>query len=64
MAKGTAEVLRGRETQEEFDERFRETDGAMIQRVMAPLMGRRGIIVLTTRRTIATSTSRISPRRN
>ena len=46
LAKGTAEVLRGRETQEEFDQRFRETDGAMVQRVMAPLMGRRGIIVI------------------
>jgi type III restriction enzyme len=45
LAKGTAEVLRGRDSQEEFDERFRETDGQMIQRVMAPLMGRRGIIV-------------------
>ncbi len=46
MAKGTAEVLRGRESEEEFDERFRETDGQMIHRVMAPLMGRRGIIVI------------------
>jgi type III restriction enzyme len=46
IAKGTAEVIRGRETQEDFDERFRETEGAMVQRVMAPLMGRRGIIVI------------------
>jgi type III restriction enzyme len=46
LAKGTAEVLRGRETQEEFDERFCETDGQMVQRVMASLMGRRGIIVI------------------
>ena len=46
LAKGAAEVLRGRESEDEFDERFRETDGQMVQRVMAPLMGRRGIIVL------------------
>ncbi|MEQ1716792.1 MAG: DEAD/DEAH box helicase family protein, partial [Hyphomicrobium sp.] len=46
LAKGTAEVLRGRETVEEFDERFRETDGQMVQRVMGSLMGRRGIIVM------------------
>jgi type III restriction enzyme len=46
LAKGTAEVLRGRESEDEFDQRFRETDGQMVQRVMAPLMGRRGIIVL------------------
>ena len=46
IAKGTAEVIRGREAQEDFDERFRETEGAMVQRVMAPLMGRRGIIVI------------------
>jgi type III restriction enzyme len=46
LAPGTAEVLRGREDEDEFDARFRETDGAMIQRVMQPLMGRRGIIVI------------------
>ena len=46
LAKGTAEVLRGRETEEEFNERFRETDGQMVQRVMGSLMGRRGIIVI------------------
>ena len=46
LAKGTGEVLRGRETQEEFDERFRETDGQMVQRVMAPLMGRGGDIIV------------------
>jgi type III restriction enzyme len=46
LARGTADVLRGRESEEEFDARFRETDGAMIQRVMASLMGRRGIIVI------------------
>lgn len=45
LAKGTAEVLRGRESEEEFEERFRETDGQMVQRVMGALMGRRGIIV-------------------
>ena len=43
---GNADVLRGREDEEAFDARFRETDGAMIQRVMSPLMGRRGIIVI------------------
>jgi type III restriction enzyme len=46
LAKGTAEVLRGRESGEEFDDRFRETDGAMVQRVAKGLMGRRGIIVI------------------
>jgi type III restriction enzyme len=45
IAKGTAEVLRGRESQAAFEDRFKETEGQMIQRVMAPLMGRRGIIV-------------------
>jgi hypothetical protein len=34
LPKGTAEVLRGRETQDDFEERFRETDGAMVQRVI------------------------------
>ena len=46
IAKGTAEVLRGRDNEDEFDERFRENDGQLIQRIMAPLMGRRGIVVL------------------
>lgn len=46
IAKGTAEVLRGRDTEQEFEARFRETDGALVQRIMAPLMGRRGIIVI------------------
>lgn len=46
LAAGTAEVLRGRESQEEFDARFRENDGQMVQRVMGTLMGRRGIIVI------------------
>jgi type III restriction enzyme len=39
-------VLRGREAEDEFAERFLETEGEMIQRAMAPLMGRRGIIVI------------------
>jgi type III restriction enzyme len=46
LAKGTGEVLRGREDKDEFEERFKETEGQMVQRVMAPLMGRRGIIVI------------------
>jgi type III restriction enzyme len=46
IAKGTREVLRGREAEDEFAGRFLETEGEMIQRAMAPLMGRRGIIVI------------------
>lgn len=46
IAKGTRDVLRGREDEASFDERFLETDGEMLQRVMQPLMGRRGIIVI------------------
>lgn len=46
ISKGTRDVLRGREEEEEFAERFLETEGEMIQRVMAPLMGRRGIVVI------------------
>ena len=46
IAKGTREVLRGREDEAFFDERFLETDGEMLQRVMQPLMGRKGIIVI------------------
>ncbi|WP_316227056.1 BPTD_3080 family restriction endonuclease [Bradyrhizobium sp. SZCCHNS3052] len=46
IAKGTREVLRGREDQASFDERFLETDGEMLQRVMQPLLGRNGIIVI------------------
>ena len=46
IAKGTRDVLRGRGAEEEFLDRFLETEGEMIQRVMAPLMGRRGIIVI------------------
>jgi len=44
IAKGTRDVLRGREAEGEFAERFLETEGEMIQRVT--LMGRRGIIVI------------------
>jgi type III restriction enzyme len=43
---GTLEALRGREDPETFDARFRETEAEMVQRVMKPLMGRRGIIVI------------------
>lgn len=46
IAKGTREVLRGREDETAFNERFLETDGEMLQRVMQPLMGRKGIIVI------------------
>ncbi|MGA7325532.1 MAG: DEAD/DEAH box helicase family protein, partial [Rhodomicrobium sp.] len=46
ISRGTREVLRGREAEDQFAERFLETEGEMIQRVMAPLMGRRGIIVI------------------
>ncbi|MGA9214605.1 MAG: DEAD/DEAH box helicase family protein [Methylocella sp.] len=46
IANGTREVLQGREADNEFAERFLETEGEMIQRAMAPLMGRRGIIVI------------------
>ena len=46
IAKGTREVLRGRKDEASFDERFLESDGEMLRRVMQPLMGRRGIIVI------------------
>jgi type III restriction enzyme len=46
IAKGTREVLRGREDEASFDARFLETDGEMLQRVMQPLLGRKGIIVI------------------
>jgi type III restriction enzyme len=46
IAKGTRDVLRGRGNDTEFSERFLETEGEMLQRVMSPLLGRRGIVVI------------------
>ncbi|ESX79381.1 restriction endonuclease [Mesorhizobium sp. LSHC414A00] len=46
ISKGTLEVLRAREDPDAFEARFRETESDMVKRVMAPLMGRRGIIVI------------------
>lgn len=46
IAKGTREVLRGRKDETSFDEWFLESDGEMLRRVMRPLMGRRGIVVI------------------
>ena len=43
---GALEGLRGRKDPETFDVRFRETEAEMVQRVMKPLMGRRGILVI------------------
>ena len=46
ISKGTLAVLRARQDPETFDARFRETEADMVKRVMQPLMGRRGIIVM------------------
>jgi len=46
VSKGTLDVLRARQDPDVFDARFRETEDDMVKRVMAPLMGRRGIIVI------------------
>jgi type III restriction enzyme len=46
IAKGTREVLRGREEDARFSEQFHETESEMLKRVMSPLLGRRGIIVI------------------
>jgi type III restriction enzyme len=46
IAKGTRDVLRGRVDDAEFSERFHETESEMLKRVMSPLLGRRGIIVI------------------